>query len=133
MSSVKKTSEGSTAPRAWRRIVGLTALASTALAAVGLPASAQRAELEKRIQRAVLPNGLEVIVVPNPAVPLVTIEAAVRNGSFTQPPEFAGLSHLYEHMFFKANAEFPQPDEFINRASELGAVFNGNTREEVVN
>ena len=74
-----------------------------------------------------------MIVVPNPGVPLVTIEAAVRNGSFTQAPEFAGLSHLYEHMFFKANADYPQPDEFINRASELGAVFNGNTREEVVN
>jgi len=98
-----------------------------------MPAAAQRAELEKRIQRTTLPNGLEVIVVPNPGVPLVTIEAAVRNGSFTQPPEFAGLSHLYEHMFFKANADYSQPDEFINRASELGAVFNGNTNTEVVN
>ena len=97
------------------------------------PAAAQRAELEKRIQRTTLTNGLEVIVVPNPGVPLVTIEAAVRNGSFTQAPEYAGLSHLYEHMFFKGNSDYPQPDEFINRAAELGAVFNGQTREEVVN
>jgi zinc protease len=71
-------------------------------------------------------------VVPNPGVPLVTIDAAVRNGSFTQSPAYAGLSHLYEHMFFKANADFPAPDEFVNRAAELGAVFNGRTREEVV-
>jgi zinc protease len=104
-----------------------------ALAALALPASAQRTELEKRILRTVLPNGLEVIAVPNPGVPLVTIEAAVRNGSFTQAPAYAGLSHLYEHMIFKANADYPQPDEFINRASELGAVFNAQTREEVVN
>jgi zinc protease len=34
---------------------------------------------------------------------LVTIELAVRNGSFTEPPELNGLSHLYEHMFFKPN------------------------------
>jgi zinc protease len=97
------------------------------------PANGQRAELEKRILRTILPNGLEIIVVPNPGVPLVTIQAAVRNGSFTESPEYAGLSHLYEHMFFKANADYPQPDEFVNRASDLGAVFNAETREEVVN
>ena len=50
-----------------------------------------------------LSNGLEVIVLPDAAVPLVTVEMAVRNGSFTEPPELNGLSHLYEHMFFKSN------------------------------
>jgi len=50
-----------------------------------------------------LPNGLEVIVLPDNSVPLVTVEMAVRNGSFTEPPELNGLSHLYEHMFFKSN------------------------------
>ena len=50
-----------------------------------------------------LPNGLEVIVLPDASVPLVTVEMAVRNGSFTEPPELNGLSHLYEHMFFKSN------------------------------
>ena len=49
----------------------------------------------------VLPNGLEVIVLPDSSVPLVTVELAVRNGSFTETPELNGLSHLYEHMFFK--------------------------------
>src|SRR6185436_19586054 len=104
-----------------------------AYAAIAWPhdAAGQRAELERRIQRQVLSNGLEVIVVENRGVPLVTIEADVRNGSFTQGPQFEGLSHLYEHMFFKANAEYPEPDQFVARASELGAVFNGQTREEV--
>jgi zinc protease len=97
------------------------------------PLHGQRAELERRIQRQVLPNGLEVIAVENRGVPLVTIEVDVRNGSFTQGPQFEGLSHLYEHMFFKANAEYSEPDQFVARASELGAVFNGQTREEIVN
>jgi zinc protease len=96
-------------------------------------ALAQRAELEKIIQRRVLPNGLEVIVVENHGVPLATVEVTVRNGSFTQPPEYAGLAHMYEHMFFKANDTYPNPDQFIDRASELGAVFNASTREEQVN
>ncbi len=94
---------------------------------------AQRAELEKRIKREVLPNGLEVIVVENHGVPLATVEADAKNGSFTQSATYEGLSHLYEHMFFKSNAAFPQPEAFVNRASELGAVFNGTTQEEQVN
>ena len=48
-----------------------------------------------------LANGLDIIVLPDRSVPLVTVELAVRNGSFTEPLEFNGLSHLYEHMFFK--------------------------------
>ena len=110
----------------------MTLLVAALLMATRAGAQSERAELEKRIQRTVLPNGLEVIVVPNPGVPLVTIEADVRNGSFTQTPDYSGLSHLYEHMFFKANLQFPNPDDFVARASELGAVFNGTTREEVV-
>jgi zinc protease len=93
----------------------------------------QRAELERHIKRTTLPNGLEIIVVENHGVPLVTIEADVKNGSFTQGPEYEGLSHLYEHMFFKANTAFPNPDDFVARASELGAQFNGTTSEERVN
>lgn len=48
-----------------------------------------------------LANGLEVIVLRDSSVPIVTVEMAVRNGSFTEPPELNGLSHLYEHMYFK--------------------------------
>ena len=93
----------------------------------------QRAELDKIIQRKVLGNGLEVIVVENHGVPLATIEIDVKNGSFTQSPEYEGLAHMYEHMFFKANSKYPELNQFWDRASELGAVFNGSTEEERVN
>jgi len=111
--------------RRWRVALGFLLIPALA--------SAQRAELERRIQRTTLANGLDVIVVENRGVPLVTVEADVKNGSFTQGPEFEGLSHLYEHMFFKANAAYPNPDAFVARASEMGAVFNGTTSEERVN
>jgi len=94
--------------------------------------SAQRAELDKVIQRRVLSNGLEVIVVENHGVPLATVEVNVRNGSFTQTPEYAGLAHMYEHMFFRANAGYPESGMYLDRASQLGAVFNGTTQEETV-
>ena len=51
------------------------ALALLLLVLAGRSSAAQRTELEKRIQRTTLANGLEVIVVENHGVPLVTMEA----------------------------------------------------------
>jgi zinc protease len=104
-----------------------------ALVLAPMQARGQRAELDKIIQRKVLANGLEVIVVENHGVPLATVEIDVKNGSFTQSPEYEGLAHMYEHMFFKANSKYPELNQFWDRASELGAVFNGTTEEERVN
>jgi len=109
-----------------------------------------------------LSNGMQVIVFQDRSVPLVTLALAVRNGSFTEPPELNGLSHLYEHMFFKTNHATAlyrcQMMQFSNtqlyQASgcagesalkdrvgdvayqgdleETGAASNATTREEVV-
>jgi zinc protease len=80
----------------------------------------------------ILANGLEVIVLEDHSVPVVTIELAVRNGSFTEPPELNGLSHLYEHMFFKANRAVANSEQYLQRIGQLGIAYNGETREEVV-
>lgn len=79
-----------------------------------------------------LKNGLEVIVIENRAVPLVTIEIAVKNGSYTEPPDYNGLSHLYEHMFFKTN-ERSKEEGYMEKVGEYGIFRNAQTREEVVN
>jgi len=80
-----------------------------------------------------LSNGLEVLVVEVPGSPLVTVEIAVRNGSMTESPEYNGLSHLYEHMFFKANEALPTQEAYLARARELGLSWNGTTDTERVN
>jgi len=80
-----------------------------------------------------LSNGLDVMVVEDHTVPLATIELAVKNGSYTETAEYNGLSHLYEHMFFKANKDYPSQEDFLNRISELGIQFNGTTSFELVN
>jgi zinc protease len=80
-----------------------------------------------------LKNGLEVLVIEDKTVPLVTIEISVKNGSFTESPEYNGLSHLYEHMFFKANKDIPNQEAFLNRTNELGMEWNGTTSNERVN
>ena len=81
----------------------------------------------------VLPNGLEVIVLEDHSVPLVTVELAVRNGSFTESPELNGLSHLFEHMFFKVNPAQRVRADYLSNIDALGIIYNGETHEEVVN
>lgn len=90
-------------------------------------------QLQTKFVSRTLPNGLEVIVLEDHSIPLVTCELAVRNGSFTEPPELNGLSHLYEHMFFKANRAALTHEAYLDTIDQLGIVYNGETHEEVVN
>lgn len=79
-----------------------------------------------------LDNGLEVLVCENHLTPIVTVEVAVKNGSFTESPDINGLSHLYEHMFFTSNKRDTSEDDFLDRVDRLGIVYNGETHEENV-
>jgi zinc protease len=105
-------------------LVGITAISLGAYAQEKLP---ENFFLKK------LNNGLEVLVIEDANVPLATIEICVKNGSYTEPPEYNGLSHLYEHMFFKANKKYPSQKAFLDRVNELGISFNGTTSNERVN
>lgn len=107
----------------WLLLPGLLA-AFTALAQPRLP---------KDYYWKKLSNGLEIVVIENHKVPLATIEIAVKNGAYTEGPEYSGLSHLFEHMFFKANKDYPDQEKFIRRTEELGMVWNGTTDVERVN
>ncbi len=79
-----------------------------------------------------LDNGLEVMVLEDHTVPFSTIEIACKNGSFTEDSEYNGLSHLYEHMFFKSNKEYRTQDEFMRATDQLDMNYNGQTLEENV-
>ncbi|HEX8710207.1 MAG TPA: pitrilysin family protein [Pyrinomonadaceae bacterium] len=92
-----------------------------------------RAPQQAQLVNRALSNGLEIIVLEDHSVPLVTIELAVRNGSYTEPPELNGLSHLYEHMFFKANRAIANAEEYLQKIGQLGIAYNGSTQTEIVN
>lgn len=117
--------------------IALLGVASPALAQ-GEADSDQQVEetsqkLEQLIQTKTLDNGLTVIAIPDRSLPIVTIEMALRHGAFAENEEFDGLSHLYEHMFFKGNAEIPDQEAYLKRIKELGISFNGTTSTERVN
>lgn len=103
-----------------------------ALMSFGISAFAQP-RLPKDYYWKKLDNGLEIVVIENHKVPLATIEIAVKNGAYTEGPEYSGLSHLFEHMFFKANKDYPDQEKFIQRTEELGMIWNGTTGDERVN
>jgi zinc protease len=100
--------------------------------AFSFAAQAQK-HLPSNVFHTKLSNGLEVLVIEDNSVPLATIEIAVKNGSYTEDDEFNGLSHMFEHMFFKANRTIPSQEKYLDRIHELGMVFNGTTAEERVN
>jgi len=77
-------------------------------------------------------TGLEVVAMPSAKVPLVTIVLVAKAGAMTETKEINGLTHLWEHMFFKGNARLPNQEAFNTRVRELGIVFNGDTSAETV-
>ncbi len=108
----------------------LTAALALAPALVAAPALAVT---QPPYAHHVCPNGLEVIVVERHSAPLMTIEIAVHNGAMTEPPDYNGLSHLYEHMFFKGNKVLTDQLAYDVRMRELGMMFNGSTDVDLVN
>ncbi len=58
------------------------------------------------VEKMTLPNGLEVLFYPNPASPVVCVHFWCRTGSRNEPQEWAGISHFFEHMFFKGSKNY---------------------------
>jgi zinc protease len=81
----------------------------------------------------VLPNGLEIFLVQNSQVPLVTIMITFRAGAIVETEQINGLCHLYEHMLFKGNEHFTSQEDFMAAMKRMGvANWNGGTSTEYV-
>jgi zinc protease len=53
-----------------------------------------------------LDNGLEVLILEDHAVPLVTVQVWYRVGSRNERPGITGISHFLEHMMFKGTTKY---------------------------
>ena len=69
----------------------------------------------------VLPNGLTVIVHPDPLTAMVHVELGYRAGAMDEPAGQTGLSHLFEHLMFTGTERFP--GNYSARMLEAGAVM----------
>jgi zinc protease len=73
-----------------------------------------------------LDNGMQVVVIPDHRVSVVTHMVWYRNGSADDPPGKSGIAHFLEHLMFKGTETRPK-GMFSNLVSELGGQENAFT------
>ncbi len=78
------------------------------------------------VERTVLDNGLKVLAVPDPAVPLVGVAVVYNVGFRSEPEGRTGFAHLFEHMMFQGSAHVAKM-EHGRLVESAGGRMNGHT------
>ena len=78
------------------------------------------------VEETALGNGLKVLTIERPAVPVASVWAWYRVGSRNERPGITGASHWVEHMLFKGGTEFGK-GEIFKQVAKHGGVNNGFT------
>ena len=73
-----------------------------------------------------LENGLEVLILEDHAVPLVTVQVWYRVGSRNERPGTTGISHFLEHMMFKGTPKYG-PGLYTQLIQRYGGTQNAFT------
>ncbi|NPU83065.1 MAG: insulinase family protein [Syntrophaceae bacterium] len=86
---------------------------------------AQAEDLEGRVLRKILPNGLTVLLLERPLSPTVSLYIRYRAGAADDPDGRTGTAHLLEHMLFKGTETIGPLDpagdaELLERIFQVG-------------
>jgi zinc protease len=84
------------------------------------------------IQRHKLPNGLRVVLNPDPTSPTVGVSVTYDVGSRHEEAGRSGFAHLFEHMLFQGSRHVKKGDHF-KLISERGGSLNGTTSADRTN
>ncbi|MGC2417647.1 MAG: pitrilysin family protein, partial [Candidatus Acidiferrales bacterium] len=113
------------------RFARLAALAVVALAlCIVCPGIQARPPQAADVVRVTLPNGLRVIIVPDPLAPVATTVMNYMVGSDEAPAGFPGTAHAQEHMMFRGNPNL-SADQLAAIAAAMGGDFNADTQQTV--
>src|SRR5215813_11937085 len=106
--------------------IGIAAAAAATLpvSAIAAPAEQQKDDLD--VTQFVLANGLEVVVIPDHRVPVVTHMIWYKVGSADEPPGKSGIAHFLEHLMFKGTAKNPA-GRFSQTLATIGGQENAFT------
>lgn len=89
-----------------------------------LPPGMQKITSVEGITEYSLPNGLRVLLFPDPSKPIITVNITYKVGSRHENYGETGMAHLLEHLVFKGTPKHPNiPQELTER----GARPNGTT------
>src|SRR3954462_12137753 len=98
-----------------------------ALAALGSATAYADGDPKIAAEKYTLPNGLEVILAPDPSIPLVAVNVWYHVGSGDEVPGRSGVAHLFEHMMFQGSKNVGN-DQHFPLLRKLGAdEVNGTT------
>ncbi len=122
---------GPTAPpfwkRPWRQLAAAGVLTFALAAAIPAPTPALAAEKGVFFPETfTLSNGMQVVVVTNPRVPVVTHMVWYKVGAADEPLGESGLAHFLEHLMFKGTEEMP-PGAFSRTVAKNGGRDNAFT------
>ncbi|WAJ27704.1 M16 family metallopeptidase [Antarcticirhabdus aurantiaca] len=73
-----------------------------------------------------LPNGLEVLILPDRRAPVVTQMVYYKVGAADEPAGFSGVAHFLEHLMFKGTKTHPE-GEFSAAVAAIGGQENAFT------
>lgn len=79
-----------------------------------------------------LENGIEVILMHNPAQPMAGIFTQVKVGSAWEDFRTSGMSHMLEHLLFNGSTKYTQEEQY-DMADRAGAYNNANTTDFFTN
>jgi zinc protease len=82
------------------------------------------------IQEFNLDNGLEVLLLEDHSVPLVTVQVWYRVGSRNERPGITGISHFLEHMMFKGTTKYG-PGMYSQLIQRYGGTQNAFTSNDM--
>ncbi|MEE9430188.1 MAG: insulinase family protein [Melioribacteraceae bacterium] len=79
-----------------------------------------------------LDNGIEVILIEKPGLPMVGVNTVVKVGSAYESFATSGMSHMLEHLLFNGTKTMKQK-ELYNATDRIGGYNNANTGEYFTN
>jgi zinc protease len=82
-----------------------------------------------KISQFTLPNGLELVVIPDHRAPIVTHMIWYKVGAADETPGKSGLAHFLEHLMFKGTAKHPI-GEFSQVVARMGGQENAFTAQD---
>ena len=78
-----------------------------------------------------LPNGLDVLIHEDRALPIVAVNVWYHVGSKNEVPGRTGFAHLFEHLMFEGSQHYDRG--YFHPLQEAGAALNGSTNADRTN
>jgi zinc protease len=78
-----------------------------------------------------LPNGLDVVIHEDHALPIVAVNVWYHVGSKNEVPGRTGFAHLFEHLMFEGSQHYDRG--YFHPLQEAGAALNGSTNADRTN